>query len=56
LVALNLEAMREELAAAPAGADPVWRGMWVLRRASTRRSFAAELELWGAARADTSCT
>jgi AcrR family transcriptional regulator len=52
LVQFNLEAMWAELAAAPAGADPVTRGMWVLRRASRRPSFGAELELWGAARTD----
>jgi AcrR family transcriptional regulator len=53
LVQANLEAMWEELAAAPADSDPVTRGMWVLRRASRRASFGAELELWGAARTDT---
>jgi AcrR family transcriptional regulator len=52
LVQANLEAMREELAAAPADADPVNRGMWVLRRSSRRPSFGAELELWSAARTD----
>lgn len=53
LVEANLEAMWEELAAAPEHSDPVTRGMWVLRRASRRASFGAELELWGAARTDT---
>jgi AcrR family transcriptional regulator len=52
LVQVNLEAMWEELAAAPTDADPVTRGVWVLRRASRRPSFGAELELWGAARTD----
>jgi AcrR family transcriptional regulator len=52
LVQVNLEATWEELAAAPADADPVTRGVWVLRRASRRPSFGAELELWGAARTD----
>jgi AcrR family transcriptional regulator len=52
LVEVNLEAMWQELDAAPADADPVRRGMWVLRRASRRPSFGAELELWGAARTD----
>lgn len=51
LVERNLEAMWAELSAAPP-ADPVTRGMWVLRRASRRPSFGAELELWGAARSD----
>ncbi|HEY4420195.1 MAG TPA: TetR/AcrR family transcriptional regulator [Pseudonocardia sp.] len=52
LVEFHLEAMREELAAAPPDTDPVARGVWVLRRASRRPSFGAELELWGAARTD----
>ena len=52
LVEVNLEAMREEAAAALADSDPVTRGMWVLRRASRRPSFGAELELWSAARTD----
>jgi AcrR family transcriptional regulator len=52
LVELNLEAMREELAGAPPGLDPVARGIWVMRRASTRPTFGTELELWGASRAD----
>jgi AcrR family transcriptional regulator len=52
LVQVNLEALWAELAAAPAGTDPVTRGMWVLRRASRRPSFGAELELWGAARTE----
>jgi AcrR family transcriptional regulator len=52
LVQVNLEAMWAELAAAPADADPVTRGVWVMRRASRRPSFGAELELWGAARTD----
>lgn len=52
LVELNLEAMREELAAAPPELDAVGRGIWVMRRASTRPTFGAELELWGASRAD----
>jgi AcrR family transcriptional regulator len=52
LVQLNLQAMREELAAAPSDSDPVTRGMRVLRRSSRRPSFGAELELWSAARTD----
>ena len=52
LVEFHLEAMRESLAAAPPDTDPVARGVWVLRRASLRPSFGAELELWGAARTD----
>ncbi|GAA1228963.1 TetR/AcrR family transcriptional regulator [Pseudonocardia alaniniphila] len=52
LVEFHLEAMWEELAAAPPDTDPVARGVWVLRRASRRPSFGAELELWGAARTD----
>jgi AcrR family transcriptional regulator len=52
LVQANLDAMREELASAPAGHDPVARGMRVLRRSSQRPSFGAELELWSAARTD----
>jgi AcrR family transcriptional regulator len=53
LVETNLEAMWDELAKAPADSDPIARGIWVLRRASRRKSFGAELELWGAARSDT---
>jgi AcrR family transcriptional regulator len=52
LVEVNLDAMRRELAAAPDDEDPVTRGVWILRRASRCPSFAAELELWGAARTD----
>jgi AcrR family transcriptional regulator len=52
LVQVNLQAMREELAAAPSDCDPVTRGMRVLRRSSRRPSFGAELELWSAARTD----
>jgi hypothetical protein len=52
LVEVNLEAMWQELAAAPTDTDPVTRGIWVLRRASRRAPFGAELELWGAARTD----
>jgi AcrR family transcriptional regulator len=52
LVEFHVEAMWEELAAAPPDTDPVARGVWVLRRASRRPSFGAELELWGAARTD----
>jgi AcrR family transcriptional regulator len=52
LVQVDLEGMWEELAAAPADADPATRGVWVMRRASRRPSFGAELELWGAARTD----
>lgn len=52
LVELNLEAVRDELRAADPGPDPVTRGVGVLYRASRRPSFATELELWSASRAD----
>jgi AcrR family transcriptional regulator len=52
LVEVNLDAMRDEAAAASTHDDPVTRGMVVLRKASQRPSFAAELELWCAARTD----
>jgi AcrR family transcriptional regulator len=52
LVEANIEAMWAELAAAPPDADPISRGMRVLRRAARHPSFGAELELWGAARSD----
>jgi AcrR family transcriptional regulator len=52
LVEMNIEAIQQELAAAAPDDDPVRRGVRVLHRASTRPSFATELELWAAARAD----
>lgn len=52
LVEVNIEAIRDELAAADKSLDPVARGVQVLYRASQRRSFATELELWAAARTD----
>lgn len=52
LVEVNLQAVRDELARTPQGPDPVARGIGVLYRASRQDSFAAELELWAAARAD----
>jgi AcrR family transcriptional regulator len=52
LVEMNVEAIHDELAMADKGLDPVTRGVRVLYRASRRRSFAMELELWAAARAD----
>lgn len=56
LVEMNLDAVREEFAAVAsdvdAGHDPVARGVWVLYRASRRASFATEMELWAATRAD----
>lgn len=52
LVEMNIEAIRHELAKADPDLDPVARGVHVLYRASRRRSFATELELWAAARAD----
>jgi AcrR family transcriptional regulator len=50
LVEVNIQAVRKELAAAAPGPDPVSRGIGVLYRASRRRSFATELELWSASR------
>lgn len=50
LVEVNIQAVRKELAAAGSGPDPVTRGIGVLYRASRRRSFATELELWSASR------
>ncbi len=52
LVEINLQAVSDELARTPPGPDPVERGVGVLYRASRQASFAAELELWAAARAD----
>ncbi|MEZ0353610.1 TetR/AcrR family transcriptional regulator [Mycobacterium sp. pR1184] len=52
LVEMNIEAIHDELARADQDLDPVARGVHVLYRASRRRSFATELELWAAARAD----
>ncbi|OBI06697.1 hypothetical protein A5714_23340 [Mycobacterium sp. E2462] len=52
LVELNIEAIRDELAKADQDLDPIARGVHVLYHASRRRSFATELELWAAARAD----
>lgn len=52
LVEMNLEAMREERAAAGDEPDPVTRGVGVLYRASRRPSFVTELELWAASRTD----
>lgn len=52
LVEMNIEAIRDELVKADTDLDPVARGVRVLYRASRRRSFATELELWAAARAD----
>jgi AcrR family transcriptional regulator len=52
LVELNLQAMQDELAAAEPDPDPVARGVRVIYRASRRKTFATELELWGAARAN----
>ncbi|MFG2001531.1 TetR/AcrR family transcriptional regulator [Spirillospora sp. NPDC048911] len=50
LVERNEQAVRRELAGAPANGDPVARGLQVLRVAFASPSFAAELELWAAAR------
>ncbi|UOZ03486.1 TetR/AcrR family transcriptional regulator [Amycolatopsis sp. WQ 127309] len=52
LVELNLQAVLDESARTPPGPDLVARGVGVLYRASRQPSFAAELELWAAARAD----
>jgi AcrR family transcriptional regulator len=52
LVEMNMDAIRNELAQADEDLDPVTRGVHVLYRASRSRSFATELELWAAARAD----
>jgi AcrR family transcriptional regulator len=52
LVEVNLQAVLDESERTPPGPDPVERGVGVLYRASRRSSFAAELELWAAARAD----
>jgi AcrR family transcriptional regulator len=52
LVGTNIAAVRDEFAATPDDSDPVARGVGVLYRASQRQSFATELELWSAARAD----
>jgi AcrR family transcriptional regulator len=52
LVEMNIDAIRDELAKADEDLDPVARGVQVLYHASQRRSFATELELWAAARAD----
>lgn len=52
LVELNLQAMQDELATAEPDPDPVARGVRVIYRASRRKTFATELELWGAARAN----
>jgi AcrR family transcriptional regulator len=50
LVERNEQAVREELARAPADADPVSRSLRILRAALERASFGAELELWAVAR------
>ncbi|KAB2350144.1 TetR/AcrR family transcriptional regulator [Actinomadura rudentiformis] len=50
LVERNEQAVRRELAQAPADPDPVARGLQVLRSAFASPSFGAELELWAAAR------
>lgn len=55
MVEVNLDAVREELAATQGDADdgdPIIRAVRVLYRASRRRSFGTELELWAASRAD----
>jgi AcrR family transcriptional regulator len=52
LVELNLQAMNDELAAAETESDAITRGIKVIYRASQRTSFATELELWAAARAN----
>lgn len=52
LVEINLQAVSDELARTPPGPDPVERGVGVPYRASRQPSFAAELELWAAGRAD----
>ncbi|MCP3822653.1 TetR/AcrR family transcriptional regulator [Streptomyces sp. A3M-1-3] len=50
LVERNEQAVRRELASAPAGKDPLSRAMRVLRAALVTPAFGAELELWAAAR------
>ncbi|OLT36933.1 hypothetical protein BJF79_30355 [Actinomadura sp. CNU-125] len=50
LVRRNEDAVREELAAAPAEGDPLLRALRVLRAVLRRPSFGAELELWAVAR------
>jgi AcrR family transcriptional regulator len=52
LVDDTLDEVRGELKRMPPEPDPASRTVWMLRRASTSRSFAAQLELWGAARTD----
>ncbi|MEU3985412.1 TetR/AcrR family transcriptional regulator [Streptomyces sp. NPDC026672] len=52
LVELNLRAVREEHESAADTGDAIARGVLVLYRASRRPSFATELELWAASRAD----
>jgi AcrR family transcriptional regulator len=52
LVEMNLEGLREESDSTPRDGDPVIRGIHVLHRASRRKGFATELELWAAARVD----
>lgn len=50
LVQRNEDAVREELAAAPASGDALLRGARILRAVLRRPSFGAELELWAVAR------
>jgi AcrR family transcriptional regulator len=53
LVETNLEGVRDLLTQSPPGADPISLTSWIFRTAATSAGFAAQMELWGAARTDT---